>query len=855
MGYNINAWLERQPEWVQEAVLLLKEKGRLVDGDIERLVSILKGKTKRTHDTAGGTTGESAPVSNLKLLELKDIQGVERLQSRKPLSLGTKNLTIIYGRNGSGKSGYTRLLKRICGKSVTPLKSNIYADAVSAQTCTISYKLDDREAAIEWEEGKVSETNVLENVDIFDNQSEDVYLVGEHGVDYVPREINLFRELANCYGEIRNRLAQERSNLQSKLPHMPRQYEGTTIAAEYNQLMLGTVPQKIEEFTNFTQQQANDVANLSERLTTKDPSASAKRQRDIKSKIDQLKTRVTEFALLSSPSVVADIRGLVRDARERRQQVNEGALALKEHSNLNGVGQSIWKSLWEAARRYSVEVAYQGRPFPNVDSGARCVLCHQELTPGSRDRLKHFEDFVQGDLEKKASEAEQKRDERLHGLPNVDSQESVKERCELLSLEDGLCQSILEFYEQTAILVQGFKKGEIPSETSRHTQLSQEIIAKLDAVSATLERRALEFEKDAESFDREMIQGKLLNLQARQWVSQQKEAIEQELERLEKVHQYEKWERETNTNGLTREAGEATKALVTNAYIVRFNDELRKLGAAKIQVELKQSRSSRGESFYCIGLKNMKQSSSPVEILSEGERRIVSLAAFLANVTGRDRCVPFIFDDPISSLDQDFEEKVAIRLAELSKDRQVIVFTHRLSLLSLLSDQTHHEDNSTTVCISNESWGTGYPDEFLINCSKSSIRKALNNFRNERITRMKKILEEQGTYEYSIYAQSMCSSFRILIEKSVECLLLADVVQRHRRAINTQGKIYKLAGIEKSDCEFIDKMMSKYSCYEHSQSPEIAVIPPSPEEFEADVNRMFEWYEGFEARMKKITTN
>ena len=305
--------------------------------------------------------------------EFKDIQGVERLQSRKPLSLGTKNLTIIYGRNGSGKSGYTRLLKRICGKSVTPLKSNIYADAVSAQTCTISYKLDDREAAIEWEEGKVSETNVLENVDIFDNQSEDVYLVGEHGVDYVPREINLFRELANCYGEIRNRLAQERSNLQSKLPHMPRQYEGTTIAAEYNQLMLGTVPQKIEEFTNFTQQQANDVANLSERLTTKDPSASAKRQRDIKSKIDQLKTRVTEFALLSSPSVVADIRGLVRDARERRQQVNEGALALKEHSNLNGVGQSIWKSLWEAARRYSVEVAYQGRPFPNVDSGARCV--------------------------------------------------------------------------------------------------------------------------------------------------------------------------------------------------------------------------------------------------------------------------------------------------------------------------------------------------------------------------------------------------------------------------------------------------------------------------------------------------
>lgn len=46
------------------------------------------------------------------------------------------------------------------------------------------------------------------------------------------------------------------------------------------------------------------------------------------------------------------------------------------------------------------------------------------------------------------------------------------------------------------------------------------------------------------------------------------------------------------------------------------------------------------------------------EVLSEGERRIVALAAFIADVTGRDTKAPFVFDDPISSLDQIFEEKV-----------------------------------------------------------------------------------------------------------------------------------------------------------------------------------------------------
>ena len=67
------------------------------------------------------------------------------------------------------------------------------------------------------------------------------------------------------------------------------------------------------------------------------------------------------------------------------------------------------------------------------------------------------------------------------------------------------------------------------------------------------------------------------------------------------------------------------------------------------------------------------------EVLSEGESKIVSIAAFLADVTGKSKKAPFIFDDPISSLDQNFEEAVVQRLIELSHDKQVLIFTHRLS--------------------------------------------------------------------------------------------------------------------------------------------------------------------------------
>ena len=72
---------------------------------------------------------------------------------------------------------------------------------------------------------------------------------------------------------------------------------------------------------------------------------------------------------------------------------------------------------------------------------------------------------------------------------------------------------------------------------------------------------------------------------------------------------------------------------------------------------------------------------SPQDILSEGENRVASLAAFFAESSGRQENVPLIFDDPISSLDYNYENLVIDRLTQAATRRQVIVFTHRISMV------------------------------------------------------------------------------------------------------------------------------------------------------------------------------
>jgi len=104
----------------------------------------------------------------------------------------------------------------------------------------------------------------------------------------------------------------------------------------------------------------------------------------------------------------------------------------------------------------------------------------------------------------------------------------------------------------------------------------------------------------------------------------------------------------------------------------------------------------------------------------------------------------------------------------------------------------------------------------------ASVPKAgLNEHLPRRIAAAKAVLEKEGETAYRVHAQSICTETRKLVERMIEWDLLADVIQRHRRAIKTMGKLDKLADTQPEDCKFLDEMMTKYSRYEHAQSAEL----------------------------------
>ena len=168
VNLKLTTWLNVQKPWLKNATCLLLEKGELDKNDYVQLKEIIKGIIPAPA-FEGFSTDEVSSETKLNIQNVGSISGVDRLNPRTPLPLANSNMTVIYGANGSGKSGYVRLLKEISGKrSPRPLKHNVFSTEQPSRTCEIEYALNGESKKARWkqENGAIHD---LRGVDIFDS--------------------------------------------------------------------------------------------------------------------------------------------------------------------------------------------------------------------------------------------------------------------------------------------------------------------------------------------------------------------------------------------------------------------------------------------------------------------------------------------------------------------------------------------------------------------------------------------------------------------------------------------------------------------------------------------------------------
>jgi energy-coupling factor transporter ATP-binding protein EcfA2 len=847
---NLVNWFQERPSWIQEATRLLLIKDNLTPEDFQKLAELCRQQgaesqpMQRRAALPVSAFARKAAGASLRLTAISAVKGIEGLNPRMPLSFAREPLTIIYGGTGAGKSSYVRILNNVCGsKNRRKVLGDVFKED-TAPSCTICYDFNGIAKEITWQPADGLQTE-LSGLEIYDSECGHVYVNADNEVTFEPWLLGLFQRLVDACATVDRVLETEINALPSQKPAMPIELAATSVATWYRQLSARTTAAEITQWCFWSPAREDELDVLHARLLEKNPADKARQLRTRKVSLEKFSADL--FAIhdgLSVNVITALIEGK-NDAATKRKAASEDAGKVFNKAPLNGVGLESWRLLWEQARAYSEGVAYVGKSFPFTDGDARCVLCQQPFDADARLRVLSFENFVKGELESIAKSAETDVATLLEKLPKIPAVDDFAARLATLGFDDEVrAQELHEFRDGAEAtrdaLLAATSQEHVPSVPSAA------LFSALLTMVTNLETKAKAFDEDVKKTDKTVVQKNTRELEALKWLSEQKASVEAEISRLQQVAALQGARRLTDTTTLSKKKSELAQVLVSEAFILRFESELKALSAARIQVELVKTHTDKGHVFHRIRLKNAKITVPTSDVLSEGELRAVSLAAFVADIAGSESNTPIVFDDPISSLDQDFEESVVSRLVALAKTRQVIVFTHRLSMLTLLEEAAKSASVATgVVALSREPWGAGEPSETPFSTRKPE--KVINGL-NGRLARARKIFAENGKAEYDLQAKGICSDVRILVERMVEDTLLNEVVRRFRRAVHTQNKIGGLAKIKPEDCRLIDEFMTKYSRYEHSQPIEVPVPLPEPDELATDLARLQEWLREFSER-------
>lgn len=669
---ELEGWFAERPGWLQDAARRIIQKGQIESEDLEQLVSICKAEagiydsnsqSLKPSGVVQGSLRDIPKQSALRLKSMFDLIGINALSPRKPLEFADERLTVVYGQNGSGKSGYVRALKQACGqREPGTLLSNVFSASNEEQSCKFKYSIDGVARETQWlfSNGPVDELRALQ---VYDSQCAVIYVNEEKETVYEPFVLSLFTQLTDVCGRVDRKLEEEISSKVSTKAELPVELLSTQLALWYKKLSDITTDLEISERCQWSDELETEVTTLNQRLVEINPAEKAKKLRTQKGQIENLRTELTQWNETLSDSNCETYFEVIRDAYAKRQAADADAATVFANAPLGGVASATWKLLWDQARAYSEEVAYKAIPFPNTGTDARCVLCQQPLGPEAKQRFVTFESFVKGGLETQAAAATERVRQLDEDLNGIAIDENFNQRMDSIGLSLDADRARVGAYcailaTRKTVLLTAEKTSHLPP-LPGDGEL-RFLGERVDAIDG----QAVALDQDAKGENRPALETRQKELVAQKWLFQQRNGVQREVSRLKEIRKIENARKLASTYALSSKKSALADTLITDAYVKRFQTELADLGAGQIKVKLVKTRAERGHVFHRIQLDDPKKVVGTADVLSEGEFRMVSLAAFLADVEARKDGAPFVFDDPISSLDHMFEEATARRLVD-----------------------------------------------------------------------------------------------------------------------------------------------------------------------------------------------
>ncbi len=708
------------------------------------------------------------------LLAISDIRGVNKLANNQQLEFA-KNVTVLYGENGSGKTGYCRLLKSL-GYSYDKedsILSNINSSNTVPKYANVKYRIDEEEHTFSWNGKRVDVVPDLQNITVFNNSCVQVAL-SDRGLLITPSGFQLFNiisEELEMLAELLQRTIEAHptnldwvNNLNVGTPHenFLRNLTGSSSLEELKQLAAFN-----EEHRHLLESKETELSNLNKALISKELDDYILYVKEL----DGIIAKIEHSCKYLNQESWEELLRLKKENSELEKKADGGIKEIAEAQNIKLYTSESFKKFIFAADQYLKELENA-----NLQQNDTCVYCQQILvSDSSKKLLSSYKEILNSNNQTRIIGNKKRLNEISTKIDTIDS--DISFQLPVFGMDAGSVRqpecitvynsSITELKKHVSENNVGGKKIDVDYESTLKYLSEQKdaINRKVSELKDTLDNIVVK-EKE--------IKATIYELQDRLFVSTRIAEVEERIKNKKIVHLLLKNKNSFNTASISRKTSEARAELVEQNFNAIFIKELQFLRKSHIPVEVNFA-TSRGQSKI---QQRMRESYMLSQILSEGEQKAISLAQFLTELQLDNSRAPIVFDDPVNSLDHHIIDEVAKRLISLSSDRQVVVFTHSILLFSSLLHNSKNELYKKLQYefynIKSEYGETGIlaPAEEEIDRVKDYIKKInliLNNKSKERSE------EDVAAEGYGF--------LRSAIELSIELHIFRGTVKRYQKNI------------------------------------------------------------------------
>lgn len=775
---------------------------------------------------------EEGSLANITLNAIHNIQYVNALTDGQRIEID-KNLTVIYGNNGSGKSGYVRLLNNAFNsRGDKSLIGNVYSSTFSGvPSCKFTFQINDDIFEKSYPEDHSSFE--FSQYTSFDTHSVKVHLDSDNQLNFTPAGFEFFEKIVNLFDSMKIMLSEEiRSN----------QHENSFKVHFVNDNHLKVLIDNLSENTDLSELKALALITEEDKIHLKkiqrelDDLISLNVQDEIfqleKDKADllrfmEIQQNVLDY--LTTVKLLGYSESIIRCNYLQTLSKEEGIKSLKEYE-IPSINSDQWREFIIAAKNYVIEIETKNiKVLSDLSENDKCIFCLQSLSNKENNLIDAYWQFLKSDIENELSQSVQEINKiikSLYSLNTVRFDETIAVHQNLVKTNPRLITRWKRISRQSELSIKNLLFNLENFCNDRSIEAidfnTKELDVVIDSINESIDMLfAKKIDQEIKTLSSEL--GYLID---RSLLNKLMPSIEEYVERSKWAYAGQNKLSAFKTNLLTKFQGNLFNEFINKEYSEIFKRECIYLNAPNV-VEIKQ-QNDKVRSFRKLLIAKRIVS----QVLSKGEQRAISLADFLTEVQMNNNIRGVIFDDPVTSLDHTRRGIIAKRMVDLSETRQVIIFTHDVAFFSKLISLAAANIDITITKTSIRKFGDSVG---LINPAlpwiAQNISHRIKYLRNElvRITK----LEKEG--EEDFYNQQIKGWYGLLRESWERCVeerLFKGAIERFSGEIHTKP----LSKIEINDdlINMINVGMTESSNWVHDQAK--GLNPPIPDAKKAQVD-------------------